>query len=82
MNLTQFEWIQKNIQKGYIMKCKSFLNKLTSYKMLVCNGGEWKKKEMRGREKKDGKKGGSVKKWENRNVCLIIDVSVKWNPST
>ena len=34
------------------------------------------KDEMSGRKKKEGKKGGSVKKWENRNVCLIINVSL------
>ena len=44
---------------------------------------EWKKKwGEEGRKKKEGKKGESVKKRKNRNVCLIIDVSVCWNPST
>ena len=35
-----------------------------------------------GRKKKGGKKEENVKKRESRNVCLIIDVCVSWNPST
>ena len=34
--------------------------------------------EQRNKEKKEGKKGGSVKKRENRNVCSIINVSLSW----
>ena len=56
---------------------KQIKEKHSIYKKLICISGEWRmKEEMRGRGKKEEKKGGSLKKRENRNVYLVIDISV------
>ena len=82
------EMFWKIYETDYVMKCwyfKQFKEKHSVNKKSVCIDGEWKKEEMmesKTKEEKNERKEESVKRRKIKNVCLIIVVSVNWNPST